>query len=463
LGGRLVAALQMSLTPRALVAALVLASLVSLALQAHWVQGSGEERSAATAQPTPESRESAPAGRATGDSLRAEGSTDFVASAATADSRSSQWWHPGAEAGALSRAEFCREMGSVWRAERGAASEAGAQGGRRPGVESAARGGSIQSWLAQCPPGSATPASDPDGAGLQAFLDSKVKRARCGARVSPREAVCALGCDAEEPELDRQMRLLRLRRTPLKLLWRWCKDKTVDALVWVNELGEPRAMACARRGNGDIGSALAGATIWKAKLKVLSLMACSMRLPNVLYAFGNSDYAVPDERRGTEVLYPAPGIVRYVGTPATQSLLWPTGQFVEATTHLLIHLSDEWRTFSRVARDMDEPKPLADIARPWEQREPTAFWRGSLTYSGGPDEVRFLPRINVVERFLARRDRFNVSLMDTLGTGKSVDGRLGADLAAVYRASLQTKMSPRHFCRHKMLMHMDGNTAAWGL
>mmetsp|Transcript_7966 Transcript_7966/g.17453 ORF Transcript_7966/g.17453 Transcript_7966/m.17453 type:complete len:550 (-) Transcript_7966:4188-5837(-) len=299
-------------------------------------------------------------------------------------------------------------------------------------------------WLANC---KEEPASDPDGVVLNSILKQKIFEE--SKPFESNEFVCKLGCARFEPELEESMKLLQLQKLDFKDIWGICTRHEIDTIVWIHD-NIAKYFNCKPR--------VTGSKLLKGMKKVVSMLLKMVKVPNILYGFDNSDFAVPDNKH--DWLQPIPGVVRYVGTPAHSSILFPNGAYLEATTHRHLMFSDTLEEYWRVLRDMDDTKKRQEAVRlPWDRRSDKIFWRGSPTgVFSGPRSLDYLPRFNVVRNYGGNKESFEVGFLQFDETKRWSDEQLH-----LFRNNIVDRASPRLFCEYKFLLHCDGNTASWGL
>jgi len=152
-------------------------------------------------------------------------------------------------------------------------------------------------------------------------------------------------------------------------------------------------------------------------------------------------------------------VVRYVGTPTHPGLLFPTGFHVVAVAHCDFRREDVkwWRVCG--VYDSDAP----NVALPLARRSTRAFWRGLPTGIGWSDhQWRFLPRARLVREFGGNEEEFDVGF----DRGPKKFAREGGPelQAAVAREWVRRpRVDRREHLTHAFLVHVDGNTASWGL
>lgn len=86
------------------------------------------------------------------------------------------------------------------------------------------------------------------------------------------------------------------------------------------------------------GSRVAGSAAWERTQRIISLLLCTVKIPDILFGFANHDWACPQQSNEVPGWNrPLPGVVRYVGTDSQPSLLFPTGPYVKNTVHCAIN------------------------------------------------------------------------------------------------------------------------------
>ncbi|GBG28964.1 Protein O-glucosyltransferase 1 [Hondaea fermentalgiana] len=303
---------------------------------------------------------------------------------------------------------------------------------------------SIDASLQTCQPNQ-SPMKEP----LADILRKGAFDQHCSARVSFEKLMCALQCDAEEPELENAFRTMSASTFSLAYMNDLCKDGVVTALIWIYQ-GVPKFKTCGGMDHVP-SSALFGTT--KA---LLSALACISEVPDVIFALDTRDWAAPDQRSAVPAwLQPLPGVARYVGSPGHPAILLPTNAFLRATTHCNIGDATDIFGKLRVCRIMDLAPSFQ--GRSWDQRENTIFWRGSST--GVPLDKHvfaYLPRPALIRNFF-NEDGFDVGFVGS-HPPNSVPG-----YNTFFSAHKKPSVRSREFANYKYLLNCDGHTASWGV
>ena len=279
----------------------------------------------------------------------------------------------------------------------------------------------------------------------EAFKSQLKRRINSKCNTAPMELadfVCSANCHASEPELERGFRFFSVAKYSFKPLVRLCRRQKLSALIWIKD-NKPLVHVCGKRVLGSVN--------WLITQKFLSLLLCAVKVPDVLFGFDNSDWAVPRGDSGIAGwLQPLPGIVRYVGTDAHPSLLFPTAPYLRTTTHCDLTRS-EAINYGALCRY--KPQYLPE----WNEKKDDIFWRGSST--GVPldkDILTFLPRPAFMMKFFGKP---GYDLGFTGGDPPAND----EEYVEFFRRAHRDHVDREDFARYKYLVHMDGHTASWGL
>jgi len=285
---------------------------------------------------------------------------------------------------------------------------------------------------------------------LENIIDKYIFKFQCTRPMDPEHGFCQLGCDNEEPELEKSFRPYSGGKYTFDHLWKHCQRGTVSVLIWIND-NIPRYHICGDRDHVQSRS------LFKSTSVLLSAVLCSIKLPGpLLFAIDQQDWAVPhEEGHAPGWIQPLPAVLRYVGVDSHPTILLPTNAFAEATTHCMITSSSSKSDFLKVCRSIDE-SPEA-LHKPWNTRSSdTIFWRGSST--GVPLSLEtedFLPRPAIIKK-----------LWDVEGYDVGfVGGQPPAHKA--YHQFFETHSKPpisqKEYTNYKFILHADGHTASWGL
>ncbi|GBG34656.1 KDEL motif-containing protein 1 [Hondaea fermentalgiana] len=255
--------------------------------------------------------------------------------------------------------------------------------------------------------------------------------------MSIKDFVCAAKCAAQEPELERGFQVFSITKYNLEGLLRMCKAGTFPFLVWIRK-GELLQRACQERPTGTHA--------FRDAMEVVQRIVNIVELPSVIFGFDGNDYAVPQSPNPLKYnsagwIQPLAQVVRFVGTDASPCPLFPTPPFLKGVGLL--------RKSSR-AKSMALP--------PWESRSSTIFWRGGSTgMPFDPDFVYMMPRPELV-----RRHRETVGFDVGLTTVDGVTSKMREN-GFMQETRLAPFASKSVFAQHRYLLHVDGNTASWGL
>ncbi len=263
-----------------------------------------------------------------------------------------------------------------------------------------------------------------------------------GSPVSLAAFVCGARCAAREPELERAFGTLDVANYTLRGLLRMCKAATVPNLVRVRAgLVEVALCASKQTARHELASSL----------RLLAGVARAVQLPDVVFGFDSNDYAVPQGHNPlkyssagwTHVL---PGVVRLVAVDSHPVALFPTSPAVRDAG---------FAPGDRALQLQLQPQPaLLD----WDAAEASLFWRGGST--GIPFDADFMwhmPR-PALGRLARGEAGLDVGMTTSDGVSREME-ELGIRELVRFTDSL-----PSHdFSRFKYHIHVDGNTASWGL
>lgn len=283
-----------------------------------------------------------------------------------------------------------------------------------------------------------------DVLGLEEILDDRIKHKKCKTPLPLGDAMCKLGCDQDEPELEETFRLLRLSQYPIEYLGDLCRRHLISALVWFDPSDGPKYYVC--------GPKLHGKRLFATTRAVLSLVACIANIPNVLFGLDNQDWPIPhSDQNEFGWIQPLPGVLRYTGVPSHPAPLLPTAQFIRSAVHCNLENNPLDYTVCRFG----ETSACAETT--WNRRKATIFWRGSATGSPlDPVVAYYLPRPALVKQYRNERG-FDVGFVN--GPPPSRD----SSFKGFFKESVKDFVKAHGFCKYKFLVHCDGHTASWGL
>mmetsp|Transcript_18929 Transcript_18929/g.35051 ORF Transcript_18929/g.35051 Transcript_18929/m.35051 type:complete len:500 (+) Transcript_18929:89-1588(+) len=260
-------------------------------------------------------------------------------------------------------------------------------------------------------------------------------KGECGKRLDLASFVCSAQCAREEPELLRTFGTLGIAKYELHGLLRLCQAGSFPFLV---RLQNGRVFAHKCQANPT------GTHAFRTAMSLLQDLACTVELPDTIFGFDGNDYALPQNESPLKYasagwVHPLPGVVRFVGTDAHPTALFPTPPFISGS-------------------GLYTPFPEEDEFEAWEDRADDLFWRGGST--GIPfdyDYVWMMPRMALLSR-VHGREGYDVALTSTDGISSKM--KANGVLDAVSQSRRFSKAEMAHF---KYQFHIDGNTASWGL
>lgn len=308
----------------------------------------------------------------------------------------------------------------------------------------------IDPYLAQC--------EDPkldSVSSLEKLLRQQVIQNTCSAPVSLKEFICSANCDSDEPELYHKMRLYNMEKYRIAEIWKLCKREYISALIWI-ENNIPKFIPCGER--------VIGRSLWGPAQKLISLLSCSIKLPNLLFAFDNSDYAIPKGSKSW--INPVPGVVRYAGLPSHPAFLFPVAEYVLATTHCNFKTGNQ-DSYLKLCKAVDAVASVEACALDFNDRADSIYWRGSFTGNSLEEKfVNFNPRFRLVRDFGMREkpgvrgSPVDIKYDIAFSKGPAPPKSLGQAALSIYRESLTNHVKPHTYCQKKYLLHAEGNSFA---
>lgn len=289
------------------------------------------------------------------------------------------------------------------------------------------------------------------GWSLEASIGRGGAEGKCpGRRVTLTTFVCGAKCAARDAEQEHTFGILGMNRFNLHGLLRLCKAGAFPFLVWIKD-NEVLHRPCQPSPTAK--------HVFAASMRLLRTVACVVRLPNTVFGFDGNDYAIPQVHSPLKFassgwIHPLPGVLRLVGTDASPTALFPTPPFVSAMG-LGHYMSFERPSF--FAKAAAAPDSAEEEAR-WQGRSEDIFWRGGTT--GIPfdyDYAYMMPRPQLV-RLMKDKTGFDVGFTAFDGVGDKM--RAAGFMETTRRVSYARASDFQH---HRYHVHLDGNTASWGL
>ncbi len=279
----------------------------------------------------------------------------------------------------------------------------------------------------------------------QGFIEQSLKSRR-SSPLSLEQFVCQARCSGRDAELERVFRVLRIERYGLKGMLTLCKRKVFPFLVkiksnqvWVHKC-DPKP---------------SGKRAFMSSMKLLNTVASLVTLPDVIFGFDGNDYATPQKKSPIKYTlesysHPLPNMMRLVGIDSHAVPLFPTPEAVQG--------------FGLKARGdffYVEDKPDSSGLLPeWDTRSDDIIWRGGST--GMPFDVDYMymaPRL-ALARATFQRPGFDVAVTTSDGVSKEM---VASGLKDSIRIGGEYRVNFKDFARHRYVLHVDGNTASWGL
>eukprot|EP00924_Labyrinthula_sp_SR-Ha-C_P012954 snap_masked-scaffold_12-processed-gene-4.27-mRNA-1 protein AED:1.00 eAED:1.00 QI:0/-1/0/0/-1/1/1/0/372 len=219
-----------------------------------------------------------------------------------------------------------------------------------------------------------------------------------------------------------------------------CKTQSISALIWIYE-NVPKFVSC--------GSRVVGRTLWNPKTNLVSLLSCSIKLPNLLYAFDNADYAIPPGKKSW--LQPLPGVVRYAGLPSHPSFLFPVAEYIRSTTHCHGIYSSNFQ----LCKLSDTSNRGTFCERNFSAKDDEVFWRGTLTGNNlNTAYLDFNPRYQLVKKFYGQK-YFNIGFSSSKSPLR--------ELESWFQSRKKPRVKEVRYCSSKFILHVEGNSFAGSL
>ena len=285
---------------------------------------------------------------------------------------------------------------------------------------------------------------------FEPLMDSIVLHKR-RPRMEVAEFVCEMQCAATEPELERSVRDMRMAEHHWKQVADYCVKHVAPMLFWFTE-SRLRFLDCRQT-----KSVVPWMMLFNDLVRLVFMTTQIVRLPasDFLLAFDPEDWAAPSNRFNTlQYLIPLPGLARFVGTDAHAGVLLPTNAFILQSSLCSFNSRRQWW---RRCRQYDDDQG----AWPWERRSDVVFWRGLPTGAPfSPRDWRHLPRSKLVREF-RHAPGFDVAFVRGLKQVANWSKELHAEMTAEWFQKPLVDIGAH--VQHKFLLHLDGNTASWGL
>jgi len=304
----------------------------------------------------------------------------------------------------------------------------------------------------------------------------RARHATCTEPATFDQFMCEAQCPVEEPELERTIGVLGLANHSYSWPIEHCVQGRALYLVWILQ-GEINFVACAADRPYASRTYSTVRTVFVTTLRVLHLLSCLVRLPDVVFLLDPSDFATPtapSQVSEWSYMEPLPPTFRYVGTRAHAGILFPTDSFLVNSAFCSLRRKDA-STFAVCAKQSSNV--------PWEQRSDKIVWRGLPTGTPWTNTTwRHTQRMALVRSFGKVGHLFDVGRLPCflpvealtsflyVGAGftqpatswirdlPNVELREMADAWTV--ASEVDRAAHAHY---KYLLHVDGHGASWGL
>jgi len=158
----------------------------------------------------------------------------------------------------------------------------------------------------------------------------RARHATCTEPATFDQFMCEAQCPVEEPELERTIGVLGLANHSYSWPIEHCVQGRALYLVWILQ-GEINFVACAADRPYASRTYSTVRTVFVTTLRVLHLLSCLVRLPDVVFLLDPSDFATPtapSQVSEWSYMEPLPPTFRYVGTRAHAGILFPTDSFL---------------------------------------------------------------------------------------------------------------------------------------
>jgi hypothetical protein len=302
----------------------------------------------------------------------------------------------------------------------------------------------------------------------------------CTQPLTPTEFICAAQCPIVEPELEHTVRIMRLAEHSPEHVIDACLRKISPFMIWISPGGRIRFLNCMQDFRSD---AFMGKEVWKEDMRMLFTLSCIVQLPQpVIFGFDWGDYPAPGYTGAPHDLYkymvPLPPILRPVGSDAHHALLFPTGSFIVATAHCNWRAADHWWKICIAHQHLRDQLP-------WEKRKPEIMWRGAPNgVQWTINDWRMQQRAKLVRDF-GKEPSFDVAFVQDIHARSEGDQYSYAGEAGVKRLASKNQISEndpdaivaemlREWVKkdqivkddhpqYRHLLHVDGQTASWGL
>jgi hypothetical protein len=277
-------------------------------------------------------------------------------------------------------------------------------------------------------------------------------------RLTIEQFICTSKCPIIEPELESTIRLMRLGEHSAKEhVISLCKRKIIPVLVWISKDGRIRYYRCVRDESIPFREFRDAAKLMRA---VTCLVDINQQQDFVL-GFDPNDFVTPTFSAPADTilnyLYPLPGIVRFVGTKAHSVLLFPTGSHIVATAHCLYRHPQKWWKMCTAHQHLRDTLPFS-------ARNKVLMWRGLPTgVPWSPLLWRFHQRAVLVREFGNSNitEGFDVGFVRKLKRVANSSQDLYVEMKREWHQ--KDKIPKDHHPKYAHLIHVDGNTASWGL
>jgi hypothetical protein len=331
---------------------------------------------------------------------------------------------------------------------------------------------------------------------FQSLLDDLIGKEHCDKPLDEINFICKAKCAIDEPELERTIRIMRLADHTPQHVVNACLQNISPFLIWISgsngnnnqqQQQQQRIRFLNCFGTFSV-HAFMGKSVWREDMRLLFALSCLVKLPeNIIFGFDWSDYPSAGVHHVSpqpifRYMEPLPPILRPVGVDAHHALLFPTGSFIVATSLCQFRRVDEWwKICFAHERTRDHLK--------WEKRYPVVMWRGALNgVIWTVNDWRMQQRSRLVREFGSKRrndSRFDVAFVqgiharteDGSGSFSGVDGvRKLAQMNQITENNaedivqemvrehvMKSQIGKGDHPKYKYLLHVDGQTASWGL
>lgn len=299
------------------------------------------------------------------------------------------------------------------------------------------------------------------GDDLNALLYEVIANKRREGRLTPSQFACELGCPSREPELEYVLERIQPYYRFEDAI-KNCEMKLFPILIWISRNGRLRYRSCGSRVFGS-KNFFESMRVWYAMIAGLLRSDALLPTGDILFGFDASDFATPTHEAPSDptrtngyVSVISTPVVRYVGTNAHHSFLFPTTSHLTAIGFHKVRIGTRSKNWLNVS--------TASSSSSTNGRNAThLFWRGLPT---GVPWSRFSwrhhPRSRLIREFALGEPHFDVAFVRPphLVEDAHNSTTMQREMEREWRSAAPI-LKERH-ADYAFLLHLDGNTASWG-